>query len=269
MLSRLLSAFKPSENIIQSKAESCDCFTTLRVLIVGEPRSGKSYFLRKLVGSRKVVLCSKVSNEIKAVKKLATISMDKIVKAQGEVLIIEDLPAFKNLGDLMRVLSIHKHLGLNEVFVTTQFIGFVEVDTFKTLTHLVVFKSDLPVQKLSALLNNNYQLAQKIANKASTLQRFQYFIVEKATGKISTAYVNDNANSFRSWVRNPVDEVAREAKQTVVVESYEGMSIRQQILALKRRDQSLDHYQIAQALNIGVNHAKKELSRLRRCGLIE
>jgi len=268
VLTRLLNAFNKSESQIESRASDIQG-PVLRVLVVGEPGTGKTTLLKRLVEERKAVVISKLKNDYANVKKLSAISLAKLAKNEAEVLVIEDLPAFKSRSELLNILSLQRHLGFKEVYLVTQFISGLEVDLVKTLTHLIIFKSDLPVQKLSALLNNNYQLAFALAEKASRLSRFEYFIVDKASLKISRAYVNQNVESFKAWIENPTEASKPETvKQTIVVESYEGLSLRQKILLLKQKDPSLDHHQIAQILNISVNHAKKELSRLRRSGLI-
>jgi len=239
--------------------------SALTFIVVGDRGTGKSFFVNKMAEGARVLVFSRLSS-VKGAKR--TIRVEDVEKARPETIIVEDLPAFKDTSDLATIIALQRHLGVKETYVVTQLAEKVDREVFRQATHLVVFRASISVQKIAAWIND-YKLAQKIADKASTLAERQCFIVDLRRRVASRTFLNDNIESIRAWVENPVEEV-EEARVVQTVEvTVQQYSIRQQILRLKRLDPSLDHYQIAERLGITPNHAKKEICILRREGLID
>jgi len=234
-------------------------------IVVGDRGTGKTYFVNRMVQGRRTLVFSRLSS-VKGAKR--TIRVEEVERARPQVIVVEDLPAFKELGDLATIVALQRHLGVEESYITTQLVEKVDKEVFRQATHLVVFRSSLSVQKLASWLND-YRLAQKVAEKAVNLKERQLFLVDLRAKKVSRVFVNDNVEEIRKWIESPIEtvEVAENNVEEVEVEVHK-LSVRQQILRLKRADPSLDHYQIASILGITPNHAKKELSTLRRAGLI-
>ena len=235
------------------------------IIVVGDRGTGKTFFVETLTEGRRKIVFSRLST-IKGAKRSITLSAAE--RAKAEVLVVEDLPSFTSHGDLAKILALQRHLGIEEAYIVTQFLEEVEASEFRQATHLAVFRASLSVQKLNSYVND-YALANKIAKRASALAERQCFIVDLRRKVVSPTFINSNVTEVRKWIENPV-EVEEETKAVEEVEvRVERLSVRQQILRLKRADRSLDHYEIAKILNITPNHAKKELSVLRRRGLID
>jgi len=262
-MSFLARFFRKEE--VKAVEESKVVENPVTIIVAGDRGTGKSYFVKSMIDGRRALTFSRLSTE-RGAKRSITISA--VEKAKAEVLVVEDLPAFSSHGDLAKILALQRHLGVEEVYIVTQFVEEVEASEFRQATHLAVFRASLSVAKLNSYVND-YSLASKIARRASALAERQCFVVDLRRKAVSPTFINSNVAEIRKWIENPV-EVEEETRAVEEVEVHvERLSIRQQILRLKRADRSLDHYQIAQILNITPNHAKKELSRLRRAGLID
>jgi len=267
-LSFLKNLFGRNKNEIKAVKEEEVVERPLTLVVIGDRGVGKSFFVDRMVEGKEVLVFSRLSSAKKARR---TIKVEDVEKERPRAVVVEDLPSFKDLGDLAVIAALQRHLGVEELYIITQLMEKVDKEVFRQATHLVIFRSSISVQKLNSYLND-YKLAQRIAEKASSLAERQLFIVDLRSKKVSPIYVNVNVEEIRKWIENPIEANANvEVTQNNVEEvevRVERLSVRQQILRLKRLDPSLDHYQIAKILNITPNHAKKELSTLRRAGLI-
>ncbi len=265
-LKRLFGRSSPSEEEGEVRVEETRVIENpLTLIIVGDRGVGKSYLAGLMADGSRTLVFSRLST-VKGAER--TINLEKVAKKKPNVIIVEDLPSFKSHGDLAKILALQRHLGVEKTLIVTQLIEELEAEEFRQATHLVVFRASLSVAKLNVYLND-YRLAQRIAERASTLKERLCFIVDLRAKKVSNTFINSNVKEIESWLKNPVEVEEETAKVEEVEVKVEKLSIRQQILRLKRADRSLDHYQIAKILNITPNHAKKELSRLRRAGLID
>jgi len=236
------------------------------IVVVGDKGVGKSTLVANMIKNRKTVVFSPLESWRGAKKTLRTPR-----PGEAEVVVVDDLPAFGRGAEeeLAKLAALQRHLGVKELYVVTQILESVPQSVFRQASVLVVFRAALNVNKLAAYLND-YGLAKKISAKAEALKDYQCFMVDLRKKLVSPVFINVNAEEIKRWLENPTETAEVEAAKVEEVEvRVEKLSIRQQILRLKRADRSLDHYQIAQLLGITPNHAKKELSRLRRAGLID